>query len=79
MVQACLTGLVGPLAGAAINGLSKLSTTAKVITSVTAIGAGMYAVGTSAYDLYDNSMKLSDEMTSDDGGGLLKRIHINEL
>ena len=75
MVQACLTGLVGPLAGAAVNGLSKLSTTAKVITSVAAIGAGMYAVGTSAYDLYDNSMKLSDEMTSDGGGSLLNKIH----
>ena len=74
-VQAGLTAFVGPLAGAAVNGLCKLSTSARVVTSIVAISAGMYTTGTSAYDLYDNSMKLVDEITSEGGGNILNKIH----
>jgi len=74
-VQAGLTAFVGPLAGAAVGGLCKLSKTARVITSIAAIGAGMYTVGTSAYDLYDNSMDLVDAITSEKGASASEIFH----
>jgi len=74
-VQAGLTAFVGPLAGAAVGGLCKLSKTARVITSIAAIGAGMYSIGTSAYDLYDNSMDLVDAITSEKGASASELFH----
>ena len=74
-VQAGLTAFVGPLAGAAVGGLCKLSKTARVITSIAAIGAGMYCVGTSAYNLYDNSMDLVDAITREKGASASEIFH----
>ena len=74
-IQAGLTAFIGPLAGAAIGGLCKLSTAARVITGIAAIGAGMYAVGTSAYELHESALNFVDELTKEGGGDPLQLFH----
>ena len=75
LIVAGLTAFVGPLAGAAIGGLCKLSTSARVITSIAAIGAGMYAVGTSAYDLSENAIDFVDALTREGGSDPAELFH----
>lgn len=64
-IQAGLTGLMGPISSLAIGGVCNLSNTAKIITAISLMGAGVYTAGTSAYDFYKNFTSLVKEFSND--------------
>jgi hypothetical protein len=59
IIQAALTGIALPAGGLAIGSLCNISGTARIITALTLVGAGMYTVGTSFVDFCSYFEKLS--------------------
>ena len=62
IIQAALTGIALPAGGLAIGSLCNISGTARIITALTLVGAGMYTVGTSFVDFCSYFEKLSNEL-----------------
>ena len=75
IIQAALTGIALPAGGLAIGSLCNISGTARIITALTLVGAGMYTVGTSFVDFCSYFEKLSNEFAKGDNASGTDILH----